>query len=42
MNQITRLEPAERQRYLPEMLDLEKSSERPESPDDDPDRNRSV
>jgi signal transduction histidine kinase len=32
MNRITRLENAERQRHLPEMLDLEKSSGRPESP----------
>ena len=38
MNQITRLEPAERQRHLPEMLDLEKSSGRPEPPDENPDR----
>ena len=30
MNQITRLEPAERQRHLPEMLDLGKSSGRAE------------
>jgi hypothetical protein len=28
--------PAERQRYLPEMLDLGKSSGRDEPPDDDP------
>ncbi|HKC98681.1 MAG TPA: MASE1 domain-containing protein [Methylomirabilota bacterium] len=32
MNQITRLVPAERQRYLPEMLDLGKSSGRDEPP----------
>jgi len=32
MNRITRLENAERQRHLPDMLDLEKSSGRPESP----------
>src|SRR5438093_1232125 len=38
MNQITRLEPAERQRHLPEMLDLEKSSGGPEPPADDPER----
>src|SRR5437870_395755 len=38
MNQITRLEPAERQRHLPEMLDLEKSSGSPEPPADDPER----
>ena len=31
MNRITRLETAERQRHLPEMLDLEKSSGRLES-----------
>ena len=36
MNQITRLVPAERQRHLPEMLDLGKSSGRAEPPDDDP------
>jgi PAS domain S-box-containing protein len=36
MNQITRLVPAERQRHLPEMLDLGKSSGRDEPPDDDP------
>ena len=38
MNQITRLVPAERQRHLPEMLDLGKSSGRAEPPDDDPER----
>jgi hypothetical protein len=38
MNQITRLEPLERQRHLPEMLDLEKSSGSPEPPADDPER----
>ena len=38
MNQITRLEPAERQRHLPEMLDLEKSSGSPEPPADEPER----
>jgi PAS domain S-box-containing protein len=38
MNQITRLVPAERQRHLPEMLDLGKSSGRAEPPDDDPGR----
>jgi PAS domain S-box-containing protein len=32
MNQITRLEPAERQQHLPEMLDLGKSSGRAEAP----------
>jgi hypothetical protein len=32
MNRITRLENAERQRHLPEMLDLEKSSGRPDPP----------
>jgi nitrogen-specific signal transduction histidine kinase len=39
MNQITRLVPAERQRHLPEMLDLGKSSGRVEPPDN-PDRSR--
>ncbi len=38
MNQITRVVPAERQRYLPEMLDLGKSSGRAEPPADDPER----
>ena len=38
MNQITRLVPAERQRHLPEMLDLGKSSGRAEPPADDPER----
>src|SRR2546427_914717 len=38
MNQITRLEPAERQRHLPEMLDLEKSSGSPEPPADELER----
>ena len=38
MNQITRLVPAERQRYLPEMLDLGKSSGRTERPAGEPDR----
>jgi PAS domain S-box-containing protein len=38
MNQITRLVPAERQRHLPEMLDLGKSSGRVEPPPDKPDR----
>jgi PAS domain S-box-containing protein len=42
MNRITRLEPAERQRHLPEMLDLEKSSGRDEPPADDPDRDRAL
>jgi PAS domain S-box-containing protein len=42
MNQITRLEPAERQRHLPDMLDLEKSSGRPEPPADDPERDRAL
>ena len=42
MNRITRLEPAERQRHLPEMLDLEKSSGRPEPPPEtDQDQRRS-
>jgi PAS domain S-box-containing protein len=38
MNRITRLVPAQRQRYTPEMLDLEKSSGRAEPPGDDPER----
>jgi len=38
MNQITRLVPAERQRHLPEMLDLGKSSGRAEPRGDDPER----
>jgi len=38
MNQITRLVPAERQRHLPEMLDLGKSSGRTQPPAGDPDR----
>jgi len=38
MNQITRLVPAERQRHLPEMLDLGKSSGRTEPPVGGPDR----
>jgi PAS domain S-box-containing protein len=38
MNQITRLVPAERQRHLPEMLDLGKSSGRDEPSADDPER----
>ncbi len=38
MNQITRLVPAERQRHLPEMLDLGKSSGRDEPPADDRER----
>jgi hypothetical protein len=38
MNQINRLVPAERQRYLPEMLDLGKSSGRGEPPADDLER----
>ena len=41
MNQITRLVPTERQRYIPEMLDLEKSSGRAEPPGDDPGRRAS-
>jgi hypothetical protein len=42
MNRITRLETAERQRHLPEMLDLEKSSDRPEPPPErDQDQQRS-
>jgi PAS domain S-box-containing protein len=38
MNQINRLVPAERQRHLPEMLDLGKSSGRGEPPADEPER----
>jgi PAS domain S-box-containing protein len=38
MSQITRLVPAERQRHLPEMLDLGKSSGRDEPSADDPER----
>jgi PAS domain S-box-containing protein len=38
MNRINRLVPAKRQRYVPEMLDLEKSSGRAEPPGDDPGR----
>ena len=38
MNQITRLVPAERQRHLPEMLDLGKSSGRAEPTAGEPDR----
>ncbi|MGH7339681.1 MAG: PAS domain S-box protein, partial [Candidatus Rokuibacteriota bacterium] len=38
MNQITRLVPAERQRHLPDMLDLGKSSGRTEPDAADPDR----
>src|SRR5215831_2132389 len=38
MNQINRLVPAERQRHLPEMLDLGKSSGRTEPPAGEPDR----
>jgi signal transduction histidine kinase len=36
LNQINRLERSEQQQYLPEMLDLTKSSDRPEPRDDRP------
>ncbi len=38
MNQITRLVPAEAQHYLPEMLDLGRSSGRGDPADSDRDR----